>query len=291
MILKSGASVPCALDPNAYEAFGELLDSTGGSDNAYRYTGEQYDSGLDQYYLRARYYDQGVGRFTQMDTWMGRNQDPITLHKYLYANADPIRYMDPSGNSPVISISVQFNVQAVLTTASLASSGISIYSSATDADGFTAKDAGFAAIIALSGPAAGKLIGILGRTQAAKTICSNVCGLLNKAKIIGPAIKYRGAGSIRFTQNSIGRRLSNGDSVDDLIEGLRSGAIKPKDLPPIRIFRKDGQVYSLDNRRLYAAQKAGVKVKTVGATQEEISREAWKFTTKNGGSSVKVRGN
>ena len=86
-------------DTYAYEAFGELLDSTGGSDNAYRYTGEQYDSGLNQYYLRARYYDQGVGRFTQMDTWMGRSQDPVTLNKYIYAYSDPTNVIDPSGNS------------------------------------------------------------------------------------------------------------------------------------------------------------------------------------------------
>ena len=29
---------------------------------------------------------------------MGRSQDPVTLHKYLYANADPIRYVDPTGH-------------------------------------------------------------------------------------------------------------------------------------------------------------------------------------------------
>ena len=100
--LADGAEV--VTDTYAYEAFGQLLASTGSSDNSYRYTGEQYDSGLDQYYLRARYYDQGVGRFTQMDTWMGRSQDPVTLHKYLYANADPVRYVDPSGQMSIGSL-------------------------------------------------------------------------------------------------------------------------------------------------------------------------------------------
>ncbi|WP_245555099.1 RHS repeat-associated core domain-containing protein [Hahella ganghwensis] len=82
------------------------MASTGSTENDYRYTGEQYDAGLDQYYLRARYYDQGVGRFTQMDTWMGVNSDPITLHKYLYANADPVAYTDPTGNFGLFEASV-----------------------------------------------------------------------------------------------------------------------------------------------------------------------------------------
>jgi len=32
---------------------------------------------------------------------MGRANDPITLNKYVYGNADPVRYTDPSGNMGV----------------------------------------------------------------------------------------------------------------------------------------------------------------------------------------------
>jgi len=39
-----------------------------------------------------------VGRFTQMDTWMGKRCTPITLNKYIYANTDPVNGIDPSGN-------------------------------------------------------------------------------------------------------------------------------------------------------------------------------------------------
>ncbi|MCC1498310.1 RHS repeat-associated core domain-containing protein, partial [Alcanivorax sp. 1008] len=96
-------------DTYVYEAFGELLASTGSSDNAYRYTGEQYDSGLDQYYLRARYYDHGVGRFTQMDSWKGRIGNPITLHKYLYTHANPVNGTDPTGMYNLMDISISNN--------------------------------------------------------------------------------------------------------------------------------------------------------------------------------------
>jgi hypothetical protein len=34
-----------------------------------------------------------------MDPYPGGTYDPISLHKYLYANADPINFTDPSGLS------------------------------------------------------------------------------------------------------------------------------------------------------------------------------------------------
>ncbi|WP_037987297.1 RHS repeat-associated core domain-containing protein, partial [Teredinibacter turnerae] len=76
----------------------------------------QFDRSVDQYYLRARYYDQGVGRFTQMDTWMGRVRDPITLNKYLYAEADPAGKVDPSGKMSIGSQMSAINIQGTLST-------------------------------------------------------------------------------------------------------------------------------------------------------------------------------
>ena len=84
-------------DSYAYKAFGELVSQVGSTENSYQFAGEQFDGDLDQYYLRARYYDQGKGRFTQQDVWSGYSHDPITLNKYLYANASPVIYTDPSG--------------------------------------------------------------------------------------------------------------------------------------------------------------------------------------------------
>jgi len=64
--------------------------------NAYRYTGEQQDEESKQFYLRARYYVPATGRFTQMDSYMGNSQDPITLHKYLYVNANLKPILSPN---------------------------------------------------------------------------------------------------------------------------------------------------------------------------------------------------
>lgn len=62
------------------------------------YAGEIWDAHSQQYYLRARYYDQNIGRFNRMDPFGGNNQDPQSLHKYLYAHCNPTNNIDPSGN-------------------------------------------------------------------------------------------------------------------------------------------------------------------------------------------------
>ena len=81
-----------------YEAFGEVESSTGTSANTFLFAGEQLDPNLGYYYLRARYMDPSNGRFTQMDVFSGFSSDPVSLHKYLYANANPVVYVDPSGH-------------------------------------------------------------------------------------------------------------------------------------------------------------------------------------------------
>ncbi|MDY7079582.1 MAG: RHS repeat-associated core domain-containing protein, partial [Chloroflexota bacterium] len=66
------------------------------------YTGEWWDADVGLLYLRARWYVPRMGRFTQRDVRQGNLQRPVTLHAYLYANANPIRYVDPSGNIAII---------------------------------------------------------------------------------------------------------------------------------------------------------------------------------------------
>ena len=84
-------------DTYTYDAFGNLSSQTGATPNDYLYSGEQYDSNLGFYYLRARYLNPESGRFWTMDSYEGSSDDPLTLHKYTYANNNAVNKLDPSG--------------------------------------------------------------------------------------------------------------------------------------------------------------------------------------------------
>jgi RHS repeat-associated protein len=91
------------IDSYEYDAFGNEFTVSGGSNtpNEMMYRGEQYDSDLGLYYLRARCYNPLTGRFMSRDPEDGQLNDPKTLHKYLYAGGDPINTFDPSGRDGV----------------------------------------------------------------------------------------------------------------------------------------------------------------------------------------------
>jgi len=81
----------------AFDAFGNLIASNATPATAYLYCGEQFDSDLGLYYLRARYFNPQTGRFWTMDSFEGNQQDPLSLHKYLYAADNAVNMVDPLG--------------------------------------------------------------------------------------------------------------------------------------------------------------------------------------------------
>ncbi len=91
-------SAGAVTDSYDYDAFGNLINSTGTTPNNYLFAGEQYDPALGVYYNRARYLNMNTGRFWAMDTENGDDQAPLSLHKYLYAGANPVDHRDRSGN-------------------------------------------------------------------------------------------------------------------------------------------------------------------------------------------------
>lgn len=101
-------------DKYAYDAYGSLLKKSGGTENDFLYTGEQYNANTGLYYLRARYMNPGTGTFISMDSYQGSLYDPISLHKYLYANANPVTYTDPSGYFSLPELSAGMTMSQVL---------------------------------------------------------------------------------------------------------------------------------------------------------------------------------
>ena len=99
----------------------------------------------------------------------------------------------------------------------------------------------------------------------------------SQGKSLGKAFKWANPKGIRYTHNSISKSFRGGKGlVEDLIKDLKNGSVSTKSIPPINVFLKDGKMYSLDNRRLYAFKQAGmpkIKVIIVDPNSEEIKKE------------------
>jgi RHS repeat-associated protein len=98
-----------------YDAYGIMQPTSSPSaQTSLLYCGEQYDSTLNMYNFRARYYDPGTGRFNGMDSFMGDNDDPQSLHKYAYAHCDPVNNIDPTGEFSAVQILVVSAIVGVI---------------------------------------------------------------------------------------------------------------------------------------------------------------------------------
>ena len=106
----------------------------------------------------------------------------------------------------------------------------------------------------------------------------------------GNEIKTIDSRSVRFSQDSVKPKFKDGSSIDELAQGLKDGSIRPEQIPPVRLVEKDGQLFTLDNRRLEAFKRANMEIPYRMATPEEAAAEVWKFTTANEGISIRVRG-
>ena len=67
-----------------YGVFGDvaLHEESGATPGPrFGFTGHQYDAGTELVYANARYYQPGLGRFLTQDAFLGRPQQPGSLHR------------------------------------------------------------------------------------------------------------------------------------------------------------------------------------------------------------------
>ena len=84
----------------AYEAYGKTT-GTGNFVNSFAYTGAVNDEETGLYYMNARYYDPGTGRFISQDSYRGGGEAFWNL--YLYCDSDPVNGTDPTGYAVSVS--------------------------------------------------------------------------------------------------------------------------------------------------------------------------------------------
>ena len=177
-------------DTYNYDAFGNLLDKTGTTVNNYLYCGEQFDSTTGLYYLRARYMNPTTGTFISMDTYQGTIFDPTSLHKYLYANANPVMNVDPSG---------YFTLSSLVTCSSISQ--------------ILSKSYGFILLNALKGAIAGAIFGaidsILGGNNLSQVFKDTITGALWGAAL-GAAISALACLGVVYSEAILALQISRG---------------------------------------------------------------------------------
>ncbi|MCA2577755.1 MAG: tandem-95 repeat protein [Microcystis sp. M41BS1] len=214
-------------DRYAYEAFGEIIKQLGNTKNLYLFAGEQRDPSLGLDYLRARYLDVSTGRFVSRDSFPGFDKDPITLHKYLYGNANPINGIDPSGKFTLLE--VLNGINAFFLGYSI---GTFIYEPTVD-------------------NALAVLFEILVSYIGGRIVLGGASGGVYAQKWYYETISYGG-----FWEYSLkaGRNIN---TINELALAIREGVLKISDVP-VGIIVKDGTKYIVNTRTGQALERAGI---------------------------------
>jgi RHS repeat-associated protein len=229
-------------DRYIYDAYGNLLNSSGATSNNYRFTGEQFDPNLGDYYLRDRYYGTDIGRFTRADSYQGNTSDPLSLNKYLYANGNAVNGIDPSGKFTILELNAAESIRLSITTA-YGSIGFNLLGNISDG---TFDIDGFATDFILD--AVGGVFGIF--TKALSVGSSGT-------KLANPPI-----GELRFSQTTASSKFSldgifQGEKISVISSKIRSKNISPSELPVEYIIR-DGTPLIVNTRSFLALLRSGI---------------------------------
>jgi RHS repeat-associated protein len=88
-----------------YAPYGRLIDNNGPDNasnrtdphNAMAFSGKLWDRETETYNFGARDYDPAVGLWLTQDSYRGRPNEPMTLHRYGYVSNNPINWVDRYG--------------------------------------------------------------------------------------------------------------------------------------------------------------------------------------------------
>ena len=285
-----------------YDSQGLDITATGSAiGNPFGYTGRRWDSESGLWYYRNRMYSAELGRFLQRDP--AGYVDGLNLYQYTINN--PLRFTDPDGlmaqatwdytkrSGDQLLLGNYSDEVTLLGTGAQIGTGLLGVDLPGDIRDVTYDIQNWewswshAGQTALDVAGLLPLVGAIKYTDEAKTL---IKGLDKVDEVVDASKNLADPKSIRFTQNSISRNFKDKRTLQSLVDDLKAGKISADDIPAIRVFEKEGKTFTLDNRRLKAFQEAGVPIRTVKATSEEITNEAWKMTTKTDGLTIKVRG-
>jgi RHS repeat-associated protein len=232
-----------------YDSYGESLSHTGTSDTSFQYNGKygvQTDAnGL--LYMRARYYNPAIRRFINQDVLFGDLNPGISLNRFAFANGNPVSLMDPFG------LCAQDDDPSWTAEFCQFGGGLLKGLGTLAAFPFTS---GLKAISDLQYIVKGQIppsptLQDLGNALVSDLSTCRGLGRLASGFIIGEGIGELGAAESAmpaFTQTTASAFFRNGEfagqSIANVAQGLRSGAISPSQLP-LQVISREENVLTL----------------------------------------------
>lgn len=249
-------------DTYDYDAFGNLVSKTGETENAYLYCGEQYDVNTGFYYLRARYMNPDTGTFISMDSYQGSLFDPVSLHKYLYANANPIMNSDPTGYFTLSELAITQKINAILQNVNTAKFILILNKANAVA---TIYDTVMQVLEVLNDPEASALdiAAAIGRGMVTGYFINKMCGI----KLLGSVIKV------------ITIAVGIASQVDSIFEAVDEGRW---DLVIARSVQLFAQVVSLGQSCFTGDTLVSTREGQKPIEEVEVGDEVWSYNVETG---------
>ncbi len=224
-----------------------------------------------------------------MDIWPGINYDPITLHKYLYANADPGNLIDPSGNFSIGSTLSALNVAANLVTT--AQTAITVFNIASGEEEFSARETGIAIVWSMIGSRANILTrplqkflrssGCLRNSFAEDTLVRTDNGLIEiKDVSIGDLVLSYNEASGETEYKPVIHVITSDELKETLSIELSNGKII-KATPEHLLYIEEKWVATEDVEVDQKLRSLGDKVKVTSVSVSSTAVKVYNLTVKN----------
>ncbi len=96
-------------DALRYDGYGVTIDTDGAFESPWKYQGalNVAPNANPLYDLRARMYAPSLGAFTSLDSVLGNAANPLSMNRFLYAEANPTTLIDPAGTPPTTLIAAE----------------------------------------------------------------------------------------------------------------------------------------------------------------------------------------
>ncbi|MBL1260424.1 MAG: VCBS repeat-containing protein [Thiotrichaceae bacterium] len=275
------------------------------------FTGHEHldDSGF--IHMGGRMYDPAIGRFASADRFVQFPEMSQTYNRYSYVLNNPLSHTDESGEflpliwGAIVLIERGYNLYDTVT------SGAESFKTLSD------ENASFGDKVAAGLDLASRATGVKKVQRVAniihnkakgigKSVGKNVEVKTASAKVDTKAPKAKGGDAetqnveisrvspsdVKFSQATASQNFSSNGTINNTVDNLRSKKITPDDIPAIRVVERNGELITLDNRRLAAFSAAGVKnipVKKVSLSNAAVKKEfKKKFNPVNGGNNIVI---